>query len=100
MEGDAEGDIGDAAEEDELAEDLAEDQERLEGVEDEDEEEEEEEEQPLSGQGRYPSRFRNRVNHYNPSVVEHKPRTRRRQSSVSPRRSPSTLEKVASHTVL
>ena len=44
---------------------------------------EEEGEQPGEGQGRYPSRSRTRVAHYNPAEFEQQPRPRRMKEQVS-----------------
>ena len=67
--------------------DVAEDEEDPGSEEAEEEEEvlEEEDEQAGEGQGRYPSRSRTRVAHYNPAEFEHQPRARRTRPQVRPR---------------
>ena len=54
---------------------------RDQGIEEEDEQLEDDE-QPGEGQGRYPSRSRARVEHYNPADFEQQHRARRRRAQV------------------
>lgn len=51
-------------------------------AEEEDEQLGEDDEQPGEGQGRYPSRSRARVEHYNPADFEQQHRARRRRAQV------------------